>query len=209
MTQRHHARTDSAGRRAGGRAGRRVRAGLLDAADRLTAGCRTLTCMGLFAQWRGTVLARGISCSARWAGPTSPDDPSEPAPSLNRLDALVEGFTAGQPVRWTMAGQPRPLPGPVDVVAYRIIEEALTNACRHAPGAPVGVRLRYDAAGITIEVRDEGAGPAAVRRRHPGAGRGLLGVRRRAPSGSAARSPPAHAPVAASPYGLSCPRPRK
>ncbi|WP_328652596.1 ATP-binding protein [Micromonospora sp. NBC_00330] len=136
--------------------------------------------MGLFAQWRGTVLARSHQLLGALGRADEPDDPSEPAPSLNRLDALVEGFTAGQPVRWTMAGQPRPLPGPVDVVAYRIIEEALTNACRHAPGAPVGVRLRYDAAGITIEVRDEGAGPAPSGGGTHSAGRGLLGVRRRA-----------------------------
>ncbi|MEH0933104.1 sensor histidine kinase [Micromonospora sp. CPCC 205558] len=135
--------------------------------------------MGRFAQWRGRVLAQGHRLGDALRRPGEPDDPS-PAPSLNRLDALVEGFTAGQPVRWSMAGQPRPLPGPVDVVAYRIIEEALTNACRHAPGAPVGVRLRYDAAGITIEVRDEGAGPAPEGGGTQAGGQGLLGVRRRA-----------------------------
>ncbi|MEH0842082.1 histidine kinase [Micromonospora sp. CPCC 205711] len=84
------------------------------------------------------------------------DAPTEPAPSLNRLDALVEGFSAGQPVRWTVAGQPRPLPTAVDVAAYRIIQESLTNAHKHAPGAAVAVRLRYDADGVTIEVRDDG-----------------------------------------------------
>ncbi|WP_285795530.1 ATP-binding protein [Micromonospora sp. NBRC 107095] len=136
--------------------------------------------MGLFAQWRGAVLARGHQLLGALGRAEEPDDPSEPTPSLNRLDALVEGFTAGQPVRWSMAGQPRPLPGPVDVVAYRIIEEALTNACRHAPGAPVGVRLRYDAAGITIEIRDEGAGPAQAGGGSQVAGRGLLEVCRRA-----------------------------
>ncbi|MEV1146301.1 sensor histidine kinase, partial [Micromonospora sp. NPDC049799] len=112
--------------------------------------------------------------------------PVEPAPSLNRLDALVEGFATGQPVRWTVAGQPRPLPTAVDVAAYRIIQESLTNAHKHAPGAAVAVRLRYDAAGLTIEVRDDGAGspspapdgPGST----PGAGMGLLGMRERAES---------------------------
>lgn len=104
-----------------------------------------------------------------------PDGPAEPAPSLNRLDALVEGFVAGQPVRWTLGGQPRPLPCAVDGAAYRIIEESLTNARRHAPGAAVAVRLRYDPDGLTIEVRDEGP-PTGT----PGAGAGLLGMRRRA-----------------------------
>ncbi|RKN51079.1 sensor histidine kinase [Micromonospora endolithica] len=111
------------------------------------------------------------------------DAPVEPAPSLNRLDALVEGFATGQPVRWTVAGQPRPLPTAVDVAAYRIIQESLTNAHRHARGAAVAVRLRYDAAGITIEVRDDGVGsapdgPGGT----PGAGMGLLGMRERAES---------------------------
>lgn len=153
----------------------------VDAVDRCTAGCRTLTCMERFAQWRGMVLARGHQLLGGLGGAQEPDDPADgPTPSLNRLDALVEGFAAGQPVRWTVAGQPRPLPGPVDVVAYRIIEEALTNADRHAPGAAVGVRLRYDAKGITIEVRDEGAGPTPSGGGAQGAGRGLLGVRRRA-----------------------------
>ncbi|MGC4750496.1 sensor histidine kinase [Micromonospora sp. DT201] len=136
--------------------------------------------MGRFAQWRGMVLAQGHRLRGALRQAEEPDDPLEPTPSLNRLDALVEGFAAGQPVRWKLAGQPRPLPGPVDVVAYRIIEESLTNACRHAPGAPVAVHLRYDATGITIEVRDEGAGSVPSAGGAQGAGRGLLGVRRRA-----------------------------
>ncbi|PWU62303.1 hypothetical protein DLE60_01050 [Micromonospora globispora] len=106
-----------------------------------------------------------------------PTAPSEPAPSLNRLDALVECFAAGQPVRWKLGGQPRPLPSVVDVAAYRIIEESLTNARRHAPGAAVAVRLRYDPDGLTIEVRDEGPPTGTA-----GAGAGLLGMRKRAES---------------------------
>ncbi|MCM0678910.1 sensor histidine kinase [Micromonospora phytophila] len=123
------------------------------------------------------------------------DAPTEPAPSLNRLDALVEGFATGQPVHWTLAGQPRPLPTAVDVAAYRIIQESLTNAHKHAPGAAVAVRLRYDPEGVTIEVRDDGAGAIAMDRpaeavrpepptgpQPPGTGLGLLGMRERAES---------------------------
>nr|WP_109816422.1 ATP-binding protein [Micromonospora acroterricola] len=134
--------------------------------------------MGRFARWHRMARAQGHRLREALRGPEEPDLSTGPPPSLNRLDALVEGFAAGQPVHWTLAGPPRPLPGAVDVAAYRIIEESLTNARRHAPGARVAVRLRYDAEGITIEVRDEGAGPAAGG--SPGAGRGLLGVRRRA-----------------------------
>ncbi|MFF5178114.1 sensor histidine kinase [Micromonospora sp. NPDC000316] len=133
--------------------------------------------MRRFARWRRMVRAHGHRLLH---GAEEPDPATGPAPSLNRLDALMEGFAAGQPVRWKLAGQPRPLPGPVDVVAYRIIEESLTNACRYAPGAPVAVRLRYDPEGITIEVRDEGVGVAPSGGATQGAGRGLLGVRRRA-----------------------------
>ncbi|MEH1167044.1 ATP-binding protein [Micromonospora sp. CPCC 205539] len=148
--------------------------------------------MGRFARWRQVVRAQGDLL--RGGLRRAEEEPAEtgPAPSLNRLDALVEGFAAGQPVRWSLAGQPRPLPSVVDVVAYRIIEVALTNAHQHAPGAAVAVRLRYDAKGITIEVRDaggppgtappSGVGPAAPPggAGTPGAGRGLIQVRRRA-----------------------------
>ncbi|WP_328343939.1 sensor histidine kinase [Micromonospora sp. NBC_00421] len=121
------------------------------------------------------------------------DSPTEPAPSLNRLDALVEGFSTGQPVRWTVAGQPRPLPTAVDVAAYRIVQESLTNAYRHAPRAAVAVRLGYGPAGVTVEVRDDGTprpegGPtggepvtgATGRSRGAGTGLGLIGMRERA-----------------------------
>ncbi|RZU77514.1 hypothetical protein EV384_6243 [Micromonospora kangleipakensis] len=117
------------------------------------------------------------ACRAEQTREEETHAPTEPAPSLNRLDALMEGFSTGQPVRWTVAGQPRPLPSAVDVAAYRIIQESLTNAHKHAPGAAVAVRLRYDPEGVTIEVRDEGA-PAAAR--GVGAGPGLVGMRERA-----------------------------
>ena len=124
------------------------------------------------------VWSAGLEPTTRHGGrrrDEEPDAPTEPAPSLNRLDALVEGFAAGQPVRWTLGGQPRPLPSAVDVAAYRIIEESLTNARRHAPGAAVAVRLRYDPDGLTIEVRDDGPSTGT-----PGAGAGLLGMQKRA-----------------------------
>ncbi|MET8838248.1 sensor histidine kinase, partial [Micromonospora sp. NPDC004540] len=55
-----------------------------------------------------------------------------------------------------VGGQPRPLPAAVDVAAYRIIQEALTDARRRAPAAAVAVRLRYDPAGLTVEIRGDG-----------------------------------------------------
>jgi signal transduction histidine kinase len=66
----------------------------------------------------------------------------------------------------------------VELAAYRIVQEALTNARRHAPGAAVDVELHYTAAGaLRLRVRDNGPGPAPA----PGtAGHGLLGMRERA-----------------------------
>ncbi|PWR10297.1 hypothetical protein DKT69_29320 [Micromonospora sicca] len=118
--------------------------------------------------WFGVAAALGVEVRRRRAygrphdvaahhlTPVRTPVPAEPAPSLNRLDALMEGLGAGQSVRWTVGGQPRPLPDGVDVAAYRIIQESLTNAHEHAPGGAVAVRLRYDPEGVTIEVRDDG-----------------------------------------------------
>ncbi|TDB76425.1 sensor histidine kinase [Micromonospora sp. KC723] len=107
-----------------------------------------------------------------------------PTPSLTRLDALVEAGGSGRPVRWTVAGQPRPLPVAVDETAYRIIEVSLADADRYAPGAAVVVRLRYDPDGVTVEVRDGGVsrptpplGAAGLRAE---GGHGLVGLRERA-----------------------------
>ncbi|MGW1453332.1 hypothetical protein ACWCO3_34690, partial [Micromonospora sp. NPDC002411] len=77
------------------------------------------------AQWRRMVQEHGHRLLH---GAEAPDPSTGPAPSLNRLDALVEGFAAGQPVRWSLAGYPRPLPGPVDVVAYRTVAFPLVAA---------------------------------------------------------------------------------
>lgn len=107
-----------------------------------------------------------------------PESSTEPAPSLARLDALIDGFAAGQPVRWTIAGRPRPVPSAVDVAAYRIVQESLTNAHRHAPGAAVTVVLRYTTAGLIVEVGDDGGDGADVET--PKTGFGLVGMRERA-----------------------------
>jgi signal transduction histidine kinase len=100
-----------------------------------------------------------------------------PQPGLARLDELVgTARTAGTPVRLTLQGQVAPLPPGVDLCAYRILQEALTNARRHAPGAPVDVELDYGQEQLRLRVRDHGPEPAA-----PDAdGHGLLGMRERA-----------------------------
>jgi signal transduction histidine kinase len=110
-------------------------------------------------------------------------DPLQPAPGLAQLDALVSGAErAGLPVTLTRSGPRRELPAPVDLTAYRIVQESLTNVIRHAGPATAAVTVRYDDAGVQIEVTDTGAGPAAPPGlgAPPGAGGyGLAGMRER------------------------------
>jgi signal transduction histidine kinase len=72
-------------------------------------------------------------------------------------------------------GEPRPLPQAADLSAFRIVQEALTNSLKHAGPARAEVVVRYDPAGVTLEIRDSGAGRSS---RH-GTGHGLVGMRER------------------------------
>jgi signal transduction histidine kinase len=101
----------------------------------------------------------------------------DPQPSLARLHELVEtARAAGTPVTLTLEGAVAPLPPGVDLCAYRILQEALTNVRRHAPGAPVDVDLRYGADTLRLRVRDHGPRAASPDLD----GHGLLGMRERA-----------------------------
>jgi signal transduction histidine kinase len=108
-------------------------------------------------------------------------EPAElvPQPGLAQLPALLErARAAGVPAELEVVGTPRALPGGLDLSAYRIVQEALTNVGRHAPGAPAQVRLVWDPAALHVEVRDPGSGkPAAAPN---GSGHGLVGLRERA-----------------------------
>ena len=109
-------------------------------------------------------------------------DPTQPTSGLARLDALAEGVTAaGLPVTVTITGQPRALPAITDLSAFRIVQEALTNAIRHAGPATAAVTVDYGADDLHVEVTDTGRGltaPAAAAA-YP-AGHGLRGMRERA-----------------------------
>lgn len=111
-----------------------------------------------------------------------------PQPGLDRLGQLVDRISfAGLPVEVRISGDPRPLPQGIDVTAYRIIQEALTNALRHGDGGRAEVSVRYAGHALRVEVLNTGSsvltGSVAVRPsapgRHEGAGRGLLGLRER------------------------------
>ncbi|HEY2175175.1 MAG TPA: sensor histidine kinase [Mycobacteriales bacterium] len=87
------------------------------------------------------------------------DAPRSPAPSLLRLDDLTtRASAAGMSVRTEVDGAPQPLPAGVDLAAYRIVQEALTNVTRHAGPANAVVRVVYGSDQLTVEVADDGVG---------------------------------------------------
>jgi len=109
------------------------------------------------------------------------DAPRAPAPGLGRLDELVElTRAAGIAVVLQTAGECRALPGAVDLAAYRIVQESLTNVARHARSATATVRLAYGADGLDVEVSDDGQAAMGSGSRLPGAGSGIAGMRERA-----------------------------
>jgi signal transduction histidine kinase len=102
-----------------------------------------------------------------------------PQPGLADVADLVDGARAssgGASTRLILHGQPRPLEPGVELTAYRIVQEALTNSRRHAPGAAVDVSLDYGATALKVRVRDNGPGLVAG----AAEGHGLLGMRERA-----------------------------
>jgi signal transduction histidine kinase len=103
----------------------------------------------------------------------------QPQPGLNQLNELVDAArdATGVGARLIVSGWPETLDPGVELAAYRIVQEALTNARRHAPGAAVDVELRYADDSLHVRVRDNGPGPPAT---PPEAGHGLLGMRERA-----------------------------
>ena len=102
-----------------------------------------------------------------------------PQPSVKHLDALVHQLTdAGLPVSLEIEGEPRPLAAGLDLSAYRIVQEALTNTLKHAGPATATVRLSYGAAALELRVIDDGRGGAADRTAGD-RGHGLIGMRER------------------------------
>jgi signal transduction histidine kinase len=106
-----------------------------------------------------------------------------PQPGLGQLQPLIDRLTAaGLPVELQVGGAPRALPPGLDLAAYRVVQEALTNVLKHAGKPSTTVWLDYREAELVVEVADTGrpipaAGPASSA--VPGSGRGLLGLRER------------------------------
>jgi signal transduction histidine kinase len=106
-------------------------------------------------------------------------DPEEgpalaPRPSLSRVDKLVtQARETGLAVSLEIEGEPVPLPAGVDLTAYRLVQEGLTNAIKHAAARHADVRVRYDGDHVEIEVYDDGRGAEAP---STGGGHGLVGM---------------------------------
>lgn len=101
-----------------------------------------------------------------------------PQPGLGRLAALVGGVRqSGMAVELSVVGQERPVPPGVELAAYRVVQEALTNTVKHASGATAEVTVEYAADHLRVEVADTGGRPGASA--SSGSGRGLIGLRER------------------------------
>jgi signal transduction histidine kinase len=139
-------------------------------------GARRLTAIGDTARTALTEMRRllGVLREDVDAEPTL-----RPQPGLRQLNALldeVRDAATGSGVRLIVSGPVEPLDPGVELTAYRIVQEALTNARRHAPGAAVDVELRYSGDDLIVRIHDNGPGPAS----DGGSGHGLAGMRERA-----------------------------
>jgi signal transduction histidine kinase len=109
-----------------------------------------------------------------------PDGPPTPAPSLARVSELLDEVrAAGLPVELQVHGEPRELPQALDVSAYRVLQEGLSNVLRHAGRVPTAVSLRHDPAALVVQVEDRGPSGPAPERVVGAGGHGLLGIRER------------------------------
>ena len=106
-------------------------------------------------------------------------DPTQPTPGIGQIRGLIDGAArAGLETSLTVRGAARPLPAAVDLAAYRIVQESLTNAIRHAGPATAAVTLAYAGGELLVEVTDTGLGDPADA--SAGGGHGLIGMRERA-----------------------------
>jgi signal transduction histidine kinase len=100
-----------------------------------------------------------------------------PQPGLDMLAGLLADVrAAGLDVRLVVDGEPRPLPRGVDLSAYRILQEGLTNVLKHSDAKVATVHIGYDRTQVELEVRDDGRGPTGSNDLGHGPGHGLVGI---------------------------------
>ena len=140
-------------------------------------GARRLSAIGDTARTALTEMRRLLGVLREDAQPDPAIDRQQPQPGLRELAELIDEARAGSGAgtRLILRGAPDALDPGVELAAYRIVQEGLTNARRHAPGAAVDVELRYTRDALCVLVRDNGPGPAGS----PD-GLGLVGMRERA-----------------------------
>jgi signal transduction histidine kinase len=135
-----------------------------------------------FGEIRASALA-GLGELRRVLGVLRTGEPgTAPQPGLSDLDALLDSArSGGVSVSVTCSGSPVALPEGVDLSAYRIVQEALSNAMRHAPGSRVQVQLTYRPDSLALEIRNDAVASVLVASgaREAGGGHGLVGMRER------------------------------
>ena len=132
----------------------------------------------------GDTARAGLTEMRRLLGVLREDSPAEaadrhPQPGLDQLPWLIDEAreSSGAGCRLIVSGPPATIDPGVSLAAYRIAQEALTNARRHAPGAAVDVEVRYGDGELRLLIRDNGPGPTQTT---PAGGHGLTGMRERA-----------------------------
>jgi signal transduction histidine kinase len=114
-------------------------------------------------------------------GDAAAGDPRAPAPTIEHLDLLLDSFTnTGMRLTATVHCERGSLSGPADLAFYRIVQEALTNATKHAPGSDVHLSIDWSAASVHLTVSNTGSAAAPQGLRNEGTGHGLIGMRERA-----------------------------
>jgi len=117
----------------------------------------------------------------RAEGDAAPGDPRAPAPTTEHLDRLLNSFTdAGMRLTVAVHGQPGSLSGPADLAFYRIMQEALTNAIKHAPASDTCLGIDWSAAAVHLTVTNTEPAAAPQGLMNQGTGHGLIGMRERA-----------------------------
>lgn len=155
----------------------------LTTADMPAAGAERLSAIGDTARTALTEMRRLLGVLREDAGTRLEADSAavdrQPQPGLEQLNDLLDQArdASGTGARLIIRGPAVALDPGVELAAYRIIQEALTNARRHAPGAAVDVELLYSDGGLQLRVRDNGPGPSSG---GPTGGHGLPGMRERA-----------------------------
>jgi signal transduction histidine kinase len=116
-----------------------------------------------------------------------------PQPGLDQLEPLVSRIRAtGVPIAYRVLGEPRSLPAGLDLTAYRVVQEALTNTVKHASGASVDILVDYKPSRLSLDIADSGGVPGQSAA--SGNGRGLIGLRERVSvhGGTVSAGPRAH-----------------